>query len=158
MSALKAFFWAGIWAFIPLSLAFAAPVSPKTTTIEITGVSGRAPIIEGRPGVAYFTIANSGPQADRLLKIQSPVIGEIEIHQNMTEGDMMAMKPVTALEIPAGGKIVFKPGGYHAMLYDIDGQALQKQTAPLIFTFEKAGNITVEAKIMPLGPKEHHHH
>jgi copper(I)-binding protein len=66
---------------------------------------------------------------------------------------MMTMKPVSTLEIPAGAKVVFTPGSYHVMLYDINKTALKKGTAPLIFTFEKAGKITVEAKIKSIGRK-----
>lgn len=157
MPALKQFFRTGIWGALALGLAVAVPgkatQAQTKAGIEVTGVTEHAPIIEGRPGVAYFTIRNSGPKADRLLKIQSPVIGKIELHQSMAEGDMMTMEPVSSLEIPAGGEVVFKPGSYHAMLFDMDKKALKKPTAIFIFTFEKAGKISVEAKITPGGGK-----
>ena len=151
--ALKTFFKTGIASVLALGFVMFALGAPAKAGIEITGVTGRAPIIDGRPGVAYFTIRNTGSKADHLLEIQSPAIGRIEIHESKMEGDMMTMEPVSSLEIPAGGEVVFKPGSYHAMLFDMNEKALKKHSAPLIFTFEKAGKITVSAKILAPGGK-----
>jgi copper(I)-binding protein len=126
--------------------------------VEVTNVSAHTPIIEGRPGVAYFTVKNSGAAADRLLGISSPAIGRVEMHQSKMDGGMMSMEPVESIDIPAGSQTVFKPGSYHAMLFDINKTALAKGTVPLVFTFEKAGKITVEGKLTAMGSEKHHHH
>ena len=157
MLSLKTFFGTGLAAALALALGIAAAAAPARAGIEVTAVTARAPIIEGRPGVAYFTIKNTGDKADRLLSVQSPVIGRIELHESiMGPGNMASMKPVKSLEIPAHGEMVFKPGSYHAMLFNISKQALEKP-APLIFTFENAGKITVEATIAPAGEMMHMH-
>ena len=47
------------------------------------------------------------------------------------------------LEIPAGGEVVLKPGGYHVMFIGIDSQFKDGETRNVKLTFEKAGSIEV---------------
>ena len=35
------------------------------------------------------------------------------------DGGVMKMRAVPALDVPSGGKVELKPGGYHVMLLDL---------------------------------------
>ena len=54
--------------------------------------------------------------------------GVAEIHEMKMQGDMMRMRAVPALELPAGKAVELKPGGYHVMLMDLK-QQLRPATA-----------------------------
>ena len=62
-------------------------------------------------------------------------------------GGMMTMVEVASVDIPAGGTVEFKPGGYHLMFMDLVGTLTPGQTIDLTLTFAKAGPITVKADV-----------
>ena len=54
-------------------------------------------------------------------------------------GTVMQMRPLAALDIPAGQPVTLKPGGEHIMLIGLNGPLREGQSFPLTLTFEKAG-------------------
>jgi len=65
------------------------------------------------------------------------------------EGNVMRMRAVAAVEIPAHATTALKPGGYHVMLMDLKQPLVVGQTIPLSLTFAKAGRIDVTARVEP---------
>ena len=62
---------------------------------------------------------------------------------------MMEMRPLAdGLAIPAGESVVLEPGGYHIMLIGLTGDLNAGESFTLTLTFEKAGEVTVEAIIV----------
>lgn len=96
---------------------------------------------------AFATIVNSTDEADRLVGAECAAARAVEIHETRMEGDIMQMRPVDAVAVPAGGQVELKPGGYHIMLIDLQRglQAGEKLTITLIF--EKAGRVAVQAEV-----------
>lgn len=68
------------------------------------------------PAAAYATIRNDGDKPARLTGADSPDYNEAMLHRSTNTGGMDHMQMVAAIEIPAHGKIVLAPGGYHLML------------------------------------------
>lgn len=105
-----------------------------------------------RPGLAtgavYFkSIRNTGAVADRLLSAATPVAGAVEIHRMQMQGDVMQMRAVPSLEMPAGATVVMKhgtPDGHHLMLADLKAPLKDGDRFPVTLTFEKAGVHTVQ--------------
>ncbi len=102
----------------------------------------------------YARIENAGPVADRLLSVSTPAAGDASVHESSEKEGMMSMEPVEALTIPPKGAVELKPGSYHIMLMRLPGALAPGGTVPMEFTFERAGKITVDAKIAPLSAKE----
>jgi copper(I)-binding protein len=71
-------------------------------------------------------------------------------------GDTMAptmeMRPVEAIELPAGEAVALAPGGYHVMLLDLAAPLEIGQTFTLTLTFEKAGTRDVEVTVADEAP------
>jgi hypothetical protein len=111
----------------------------------------RATVGTTRPGGAYLTITNKGGAADRLTGAESPVADRVELHRSSVEGGMMRMIPVEAVDVPAGGKVMFAPSGYHLMLTGLRQPLSAGSKVPLTLVFEKAGRVTVEVAVRPLG-------
>jgi copper(I)-binding protein len=61
-------------------------------------------------------------------------------------GDMMGMRPIDSLTLPAGEEVSLEPGGYHIMLIDLVKPIEEGDTIPVTLTFENAGEIEVEAE------------
>jgi len=96
-----------------------------------------------RTASAYFTIQNTGKAADRLIRIASPAAASIELHSMTMDGNLMKMRAVAGIDIPAGGKVTLASGGYHVMLVDLARPLAIGDKVPLTLTFEKAGSIDV---------------
>jgi len=103
-----------------------------------------------RNGAAFLTVHNSGA-ADRLLAAAGEVAERVEIHSHQMEGDVMKMRQVEAVEVPAGGTAELQPGSYHLMLIGLDEPLKEGDRFPLTLTFEKAGEITVEVTVEGIG-------
>jgi periplasmic copper chaperone A len=104
----------------------------------------------------------------RLVSASSPVAKMVEIHE-MTLGadNVMRMRAVDGLDLPAGRAVELTSGGYHVMLIDLAAQVKEGDSVPLTLTVETADgkreNITVEARARSLtqrhgAPSDTHGH
>jgi len=102
-------------------------------------------MLPGQPaGGGYLTVTNGGAAADRLIGVESPAAGKVEIHTMSVVNDVMAMRPVEGgLEIPAGGTVELKPGGFHVMFMQVARPFAEGATVPVTLVFEKAGRVDV---------------
>lgn len=113
----------------------------------------RASIGTARPAAAYLTLANTGDRVVRLVGVASPVAGRAEPHRTVKDGGVMRMVPAEAIEIPAGGRVTFEPGGLHVMLMDLK----RGETFPLTLRFGDGAEATVTVPILgpgAMGPEE----
>ena len=100
-----------------------------------------------RIGGVYFAIDNLGGESDRLVRVATPVARAAEIHSMTMDGNLMQMRQIAALDIPAHSTATFKPGGYHVMLVDLKRPLAAGEMIPLSLTFEKAGTIEIAAVV-----------
>ena len=66
------------------------------------------------------------------------------------------MRRIDGLPIKGGEFVVLKPGGYHIMLIDLKQPLKEGDLLKFTLTFEKAGDIEVEATVEPIGAKGPH--
>ncbi len=98
-------------------------------------------------GAVYFRgIRNTGAVTDRLLSASTPVAGRVEIHRMQMvqgpQGDVMQMRAVPALDLPASATVAMKhgtPDGHHLMLQNLKAPLKDGDRFPVTLTFEKAG-------------------
>ena len=55
----------------------------------------------------------------RLVAVRSPVAGSTELHEMSMANNVMKMRAVDAVELPAGKAVGLKPGEYHIMLLGV---------------------------------------
>ncbi len=115
--------------------------------VQIEHPWARATIGKGRVGVAYMRLKNTGGQGDRLIGAKTPVAEHASLHTHRMNGDIMRMRPVDAIPVPAGGATMLKPGGLHIMLMRMTRTLKQGEKFPLTLTFERAGTVTVEVTV-----------
>lgn len=100
-----------------------------------------------------FMMLQSATDA-RLVSAASPVAGVVEIHEMRMEGDVMRMRAVTGLDLPAGSTVELKPGGYHVMLMDLKKPLQDGDMVPLTLTVEgkdgKRSTLEVQAPVKAL--------
>jgi copper(I)-binding protein len=100
-----------------------------------------------RTGGAYFIVRNNGAQADRLLRVASAAAQSVELHSMTMEGNLMKMRAIPSLDIPAGATVTLGSGGYHVMLVNLAHPLTVGSSVPLTLTFERAGSIAVSAPV-----------
>ena len=113
----------------------------------------RATATKARNGVAYITIKNSSGSGDRLLSGKSLVAKSAALHNHVMDSGVMKMRPAGSIEIPAYGTVIMKPGGLHVMFMGLKLPLVKGRSLPLTLTFEKAGTMTIQIKIMGMGAK-----
>ncbi len=90
----------------------------------------------------------------RLVSAASPVAGVVEIHEMRMEDNVMRMRAITGLALPAGKAVELKPGGYHVMLMDLKRPLKDGETVPLTLTVEskdgKRTTLEVQAPVTAL--------
>ncbi len=115
--------------------------------VEISQARVRPPLPGQNIAAGYFTLTSE--KGDRLLAVTSPASPRVEIHQH-TENDagVLRMRKINGgVVIPAGGQVEFKPGHYHAMIFDVNISD-QSEDLALTFDFETAEDVTIIAEIM----------
>jgi len=118
---------------------------------------------------AFMTLTS--PTDTTLVQADSPVAKHVEVHEMAMENHVMKMRQlVNGLPLAAGQTVELKPGGYHIMLIDLQGQVKEGEQVPLSLTFENAdgqrNTIDIQAPVRPLasgagghgGAHGHDHH
>lgn len=108
-------------------------------------------------GAAFMTLRNAGSQADRLVTASTPFARTVELHTHMREGEVMRMRPVRDIPVPAGETVRLRPGGLHIMLIGLTEPLQQGREAPLTLRFAEAGEVTIQLEIQAAGARGHSH-
>jgi copper(I)-binding protein len=102
-------------------------------------------------GAAYVTIVSRTD--DRLTAVASPVAKTVQLHTMSMDGGIMRMRPVAAIDIPAGEAVTLRPGGFHIMLEGLKQPLHEGQSFLLTLSFEKAGDRQVTVIVEKPGSK-----
>jgi copper(I)-binding protein len=121
----------------------------QTGPLEIKTPWARATPGHAENGAAYLTIVS--PTADRLVAASSPVAKKVELHTMSMQGDVMKMRPLAAIDIPAGQPVTLSPGGMHIMLLGLTQPLREGQSFPLTLSFDHAGPRQVTVAISKAG-------
>src|SRR6185312_8338825 len=84
----------------------------------------------------YLTITSA--QGGKLVAASSPVAASAEVHEMKMVGDLMKMRGVDALALPAGKPVEFKPNGYHLMLTGLKAPLKAGDVVPIRLVVEDA--------------------
>jgi copper(I)-binding protein len=101
-------------------------------------------------GAGFMVLKNAGA-ADRVVGASSPAAGRVELHITVREGDVMKMREVQGLDVPAGGTFELKPGGAHLMLMDLKRPIKKGDKVPLTLKLEKGGELKLELTAQEAG-------
>ncbi len=104
-----------------------------------------------RTGAAYFSVTNKGGSQDRLLRASSPRATAVELHSMSMDGNVMRMRAMPAVALPAGAMVKLEPGGLHVMLSGLKQPLKAGERFPVTLVFENAGPVTVEIAVVAAG-------
>lgn len=127
----------------------------STNAIKIEGAYTRATVPGQQVAGGFMKIENKGA-ADQLVSASSPVAGEVQLHEMAMDGNVMKMRQVKDIPVPAGGAVELKPGGLHLMFMNIKAPLAAGETVPVKLKFAKAGEVEVKMPVNAMGAGSGH--
>lgn len=122
----------------------------KVGSVQIENAYTRATVPGQQVAGGFMKIENKG-SADQLISASSPVAGEVQLHEMSMEGQVMKMRQVKDIAVPAGGAVELKPGGFHLMFINIKSPLAAGETVPVRLKFAKAGEVEVKMPVNAMG-------
>ena len=129
------------------ALATTSPALHAQTALKVEGAWAR-PTVQGQDAGGGFLKITGGATADKLVSASAAVSKTVELHSMVMEGDVMRMREIGVIDVPAGKTVELKPGGLHVMFIGIAQPLKNGDSFPLTLRFEKAGEVKVEVKVM----------
>jgi copper(I)-binding protein len=126
--------------------------APAWSQVTVDQPWVRATVAAQKVTGAFMTL--TAAKDSRLVGVSTPAAGVVEVHEMKMVDDLMRMRQVTALDLPAGKPVALVPGGYHLMLFQLKQQLKDGDKVPLTLEIEDANKvrstIKVEALVKPL--------
>ena len=115
-------------------------------TVEVKDAWVRA-TVPGQKGTGAF-MNITAKDGSKLVGVSSPVAGVAEVHEMKMDGDIMRMRAVPVLELPAGQTVQLKPGGgYHVMMMELKQGLPKGSTVPLTLRLQDAQGVETRMEI-----------
>ncbi len=137
-------------AWLCAAAAFAQADDFKLGSLTIAHPYARATVVGQTSGGAFLSVVNQGAD-DALISASGDVAAEVELHSMAMEGNVMKMRQIDRLALPAGKTVQLSPGGYHLMLLGLKAPLKAGDSFPLTLKFEKAGEVTVKVRVEAAG-------
>jgi hypothetical protein len=138
-----------IAAALSLALAGAAHAQTvKASALTLSDLQLRATPAGLPTSAAYLTVENHGRSSDKLVGIDCGCAASAMMHRTQTNNGVSSMSMVGEVEIPAGGKVQFKPDGLHVMLVGLKGPLKAGRIQAMTLRFQKAGKVKAPFRVV----------
>lgn len=138
-------------------LAFSATAA--FAQVEVKDAWARATVPGQKATGAFMKL--TAKDGVKLVSASSPAAGVTEVHEMKMEGDVMKMRAISGLDLPAGKTVELKPGGYHVMLMDLKAPLPKDSQVDLTLVFKDAKGVehkqNVKMPVNAAAPMDHSH-
>jgi hypothetical protein len=136
-------------AAVGLLAVIAAPeiLRAQDKTITIENAWTRPTPGGAKTAAVYFTAVNGGATSDRIVSAETPAADRAEMHIDLMEGDVMRMRRVLGVDVPANGRTAFSPQSFHVMLIGLKAPLKAGDKVPLTLHFDHAGDVAVTVNV-----------
>ncbi len=134
--------------------------SAQAADVEISQAWARATAGAGTTGVAYLTLTNHGSD-NAVIGAVASVAERTGLHGHEMEGEVMRMRPVESIDLPAGGTVTLAPGGLHVMLMGLTAPLVEGSEFTLSLQLADGATTTTTVMVGSVGamaPEEHSGH
>ncbi len=133
-----------IRSLLALAAALALPAWAQPT-LQVADAWARA-TVPGQRATGVFMQITARENA-RLVSVASAVAGVAEIHEMRLEGDVLRMRAIEGLDLPAGRAVGLRPGGYHLMLMDLKTGLARNTSVPLTLVFTDSRGVQSKVEL-----------
>lgn len=145
------------------------PAASATVSVAVEGAWVRA-TVKGQAATGGFMTLRSDRDLT-LVGFRSAAAPHAELHEMKMDGDVMRMRAIERLPLPAGKPVTLRPGGHHLMLMGLTQQLSAGQTINLELLLQDAQGASVVQSVAvpvrtsapagaarePAGGHHHHH-
>lgn len=140
-------------ASVTLALALLAVPAAVSAQVAVKADSAWArPTAAGQAVGGGYVRLVGGAASDRLVAARTDIAARVELHTMSMDGNIMRMRQVDAVAVPAGQTVELKPGGLHLMLMDLKAPLVAGSQFALTLQFEKAGDVKVDVQVRTAAP------
>jgi periplasmic copper chaperone A len=155
----KATFNAIFCVFLSTFIGFSAMANDKFADVAVKDAWIRT-TVPGQKGTGAFMSITAKTDL-RLVGASSAAAGVTEVHEMKMNGDVMQMRAVSGVDLPAGKAVALQPGGFHVMLLDLKAALPKDATVPLTLLFKDAKGAESKVELMvpvaTTAPNQHKH-
>jgi len=104
----------------------------------------------GEVAAVYFTVANRGDGADRLVAVAvaEDLADRIEMHETVVEDGVARMlERPEGYRIPPRGTVALQEGGRHLMVFGLREEVASEGGLDLELTFERTGKVSIRVPV-----------
>jgi periplasmic copper chaperone A len=147
-----------LWLFLVPFLALTVGSCGGSPELRVRDAMVKLSPVEQNPSALYFEV-HGGAADVELVRVTSPSVIRTEMHDTVTDPatGMLTMQPFDRVKIPAKGKVVFKRGGKHVMVYGVNQVARRLKKMNVEFTFSNGDKILVSAPLEPIAAGDDGH-
>ena len=120
-----------------ISLFFAGAAHAQN--VSVTDTWARATVPGQKATGAFMNL--TAQKSTRLVGVKTEAASVAEIHEMKMENDVMRMKRVPFIDLPAGQTVALKPGGFHVMLMGLKEPLPADSHVQLTLLFEDANGV-----------------
>ena len=116
-----------------------AQVASLVQPVQVESAWARATVAGQKSTGAFMRL--TARSATSLVGVSTTAAGITELHEMKMNGDVMTMRELPALDLPAGESVELQSGGRHIMLMDLNRALLPGATIPLVLKFRDAAGV-----------------
>ena len=139
------------YAAVSAAIFLLATMAVEAGTVEVKNAWVRATVPGQVVGAAYMELKSASNVS--LVEVLSPAAASVEIHTMTMENNVMQMRQLDKLPLPASQAVKLEPGGKHLMLIDLKRPLMAGSNVRLTLRFKdgagKFSEATIEAPVKP---------
>ena len=144
---------------------FMLAILVSVCTLVASEIKVENPYVRATPphlpnSAAFMSVINDSNSDIAIIKASSNVSKVVELHTHDMKDGVMKMYQVPQINIPANGKTVLKPGGFHIMFIGLNQPLKVGNEVSLTLEFSNGETKTITAPIKKVmaGMKHHGDH
>ena len=122
--------------FAPMAAVLLMAVAAAHAQVTVDKPWVRTTVAQQTTSVAYMTLTSA--KGGKLVSASTPVAASADVHEMKMDGDLMRMRAVDALPLPAGQPVELKPNGLHIMLTGLKAPVKAGDVVPIRLVVEDA--------------------
>ena len=119
-----------------LAACLTMSMSASQAEVVVTGAWVRATVPNQKATGAFMQLVSK--KDTTLVSARSDIAGIMEVHEMKMENDVMRMRAVDGLKLPANQPVELKSGGYHLMMMDLKKQLKVGTEEQITLVFKNA--------------------
>ena len=124
-----------------------APLAHAKGDIMVHDAYARATPPSAVNSAVFTTLINHSDKERSIVAATTPAAGKVELHYVIMDGDVMKMRQVQTIAIPANGQVELKPGSLHIMLFDLKDGLKEGDQISMTLAFANGETQTFDAPV-----------